>query len=146
MSAPFTMTRRVLFHETDVAGVMHFSNYFRLMEEVEHAWWRSLGRTVHARDAAGTLSWPRVSATCDFLAPLRFEDEVELALTVAEVSEKSLTVSVAFRLAGKTVARGGMRSVCCRVEQRQFSAVEIPADIRAQLLAFSLGDRPEASI
>jgi len=134
-AAPFTMTRRILFHETDLAGVVHFSNYFRIMEEVEHAWWRSLGRTVHAADAAGALSWPRVSVTCDYTAPLRFEDEVELTLAVESVGEKSLAVKVEFKLAGRMVATGAMRSVCCRVESGKFTAVIIPAEVRERLLA-----------
>ena len=31
----FTLKRTVQFAETDMAGVMHFSNYFRIMEETE---------------------------------------------------------------------------------------------------------------
>ena len=40
MPYEFEMTRRVQFAETDMAGVMHFANYFRLIEEVEHAFYR----------------------------------------------------------------------------------------------------------
>ncbi|HRX84236.1 MAG TPA: thioesterase family protein [Phycisphaerae bacterium] len=133
MAAPFTMTRRVLFYETDLAGVMHFSNYFRLMEEVEHAWWRSLGRSVHAVDGAEVMSWPRVSASCDFTAPVQFEDELELRLAVAALGEKSLTVEVAFFKHGQPVARGQMRSVCCHMQAGKFKAVPIPADLRRTL-------------
>ena len=134
MAAPFRLTRRVLFHETDMAGVMHFSNFFRLMEEVEHAWWRSLGRSVHGGQGADVVSWPRVAATCEFTAPIRFEDELELLLSVGDVGSKSITVRVEFRLAGKRVAGGEMRAVCCRMEAGAFQALPIPAEIRAQLL------------
>ena len=44
MAHAFTMQRRVEFAETDMAGILHFSNYFRFMESVEHAFFRSLGR------------------------------------------------------------------------------------------------------
>ena len=37
MSSEFRMTRRVAFAETDLAGVLHFANYFRYMEEIEHS-------------------------------------------------------------------------------------------------------------
>ena len=40
MPTEFTIKRRVQFSETDMAGIMHFANYFRLMEEVEHAFLR----------------------------------------------------------------------------------------------------------
>ena len=44
MAHSFSMTRSVTFAETDMAGILHFSNYFRYMEEAEHAFFRSLGR------------------------------------------------------------------------------------------------------
>ena len=68
----FTYTRSVQFAETDLAGIVHFSAYFRYMEEAEHALWRAAGLSV-ARDG---LHWPRVAAYCDYMNPLRFEDEV----------------------------------------------------------------------
>ena len=46
MSYEFQITRRVEFSETDLAGIMHFSNFFRFMESAEHAFWRSLGFSV----------------------------------------------------------------------------------------------------
>ena len=49
----FRYTRKVFFYETDLAGVVHFSCYFRYMEEAEHALWRAAGLTV---DRAGADS------------------------------------------------------------------------------------------
>ena len=46
MAAEFSISRRVQFAETDMAGVVHFSNYFRWMEEVEHAFFRAVGLSV----------------------------------------------------------------------------------------------------
>ena len=40
---PFTTTRRVEFGDTDMAGIMHFANFFRFMERTEHAFLRTLG-------------------------------------------------------------------------------------------------------
>ncbi|MBI5865391.1 MAG: acyl-CoA thioesterase, partial [Planctomycetes bacterium] len=95
MDEIFSMRRQVQFAETDLAGVMHFSNYFRWMEEVEHAWWRSLGLSVQTvADPVGSIGWPRVSVQCEYAAPLRFEDVVELRHRVVSVGEKSLTHEV----------------------------------------------------
>ena len=33
----FTLHRRVQWYELDSAGIVHFSTYFRYMEEAEHA-------------------------------------------------------------------------------------------------------------
>ena len=37
MASEFTITRRVEFSETDLAGIMHFTNFYRWMEICEQA-------------------------------------------------------------------------------------------------------------
>lgn len=134
MPAEFRMTRRIAFAETDMAGVMHFSNYFRLMEEAEHAFWRSLDLTVFFRDREPNLSWPRVATSCEYHAPLRFEDEVELHLVVAKVGAKSLEYKVEFLRDGVRCAVGKTTAVCCVTGTHgAFSATAIPEDIRKRL-------------
>lgn len=134
MPAEFRMTRRIAFAETDMAGVMHFSNYFRLMEEAEHAFWRSLDLTVFFRDREPNLSWPRVAVHCEYHAPLRFEDEVELHLTVVKVGSKSLEYKVEFLRDGAKCAVGKTTAVCCITGAHgAFSATTIPDDIRRKL-------------
>ena len=52
----FVYRRRVQFAETDLAGIVHFSNIFRYMEEAEHALWRAAGLTIAERGThAGLL-------------------------------------------------------------------------------------------
>ena len=46
MPAGFAYRRRVQFAETDLAGLVHFSMFFRYMEEAEHALWRAAGLTI----------------------------------------------------------------------------------------------------
>lgn len=89
----FIHRRRILFHETDLAGIVHFANFFKYMEEAEHAFVRSLGLSIHPpEELRGPIrrGWPRVSANCDFKAPLFFEEEVEIELAVAEVRPRSI--------------------------------------------------------
>ena len=60
MSYEFQITRRVEFSETDLAGIMHFSNFFRFMESAEHAFFRSLGFSVaRSPQRAGGVSAAR---------------------------------------------------------------------------------------
>src|SRR3990172_4318164 len=113
--------RRVQFAETDMAGVLHFSNYFRYMEEIEHAFWRSVGLTVYLRDGDPRLSWPRVSAACEYFAPLQFEDELELALRVTKLGEKSIHYEVEFRRRGERCAVGKVTAVCCATQPGSFA-------------------------
>jgi acyl-CoA thioester hydrolase len=135
MAPEFSLLRRVQFSETDMAGVAHFANYFRWMEEVEQAFFRSLGLSVFMRHEDRDISWPRVAVGCEYSGPLRFEDEVELRLRVTKVGQTSFTYEVDFLKAGSRVAQGKVTSVCCAVEpqQRGFAAISIPPEIREKL-------------
>jgi len=133
MAYEFKLVRRVEFNETDAAGIVHFSNFFRYMESVEHAFFRSLGHSVLMEQADPPIGWPRGAACCDYLQPLRFEDEVELHLLVAEKKEKSLTYQIRFRKLNADppveVARGRLTAVCVtRDAKGRMRAMPIPAD------------------
>ena len=139
MSSPFSITRRVQFAETDMAGIVHFANYFRWMEEVEHAFFRSLGFSVAMTLDGVRLGWPRVNVACEYYGPLRFEDEVELRLRVVKVGGKSFGYEVDYLLAGKPVALGRTTSVCCAHTPEGLKAVAIPDAIRAKLTTSAAG-------
>jgi acyl-CoA thioester hydrolase len=93
MASRYLHRRRILFHETDLAGIVHFSNYYKYMEEAEHAFLRSVGLSIHPEEnwrSPLRHGWPRVRATCDFHVPLQFEEEIEIELQVADVGRKSI--------------------------------------------------------
>lgn len=135
MPYEFKLTRRVEFAETDMAGIVHFSNFFRMMEATEHAFFRSLGFSIHGHENGTTTGWPRVSASCDYRAPLRFEEEVEIHLLVAEVRSRSIRYQFIFRKGpdGVEVARGQVAAVCATVDKTtgKLAPVQIPESIRA---------------
>ena len=133
--AAFSIPRRVQFAETDMAGIAHFANYFRWMEEVEHAWFRSLGLSVSMRHGDAEISWPRVSVACEFARPVRFEDELLLRLRVVKVGEKSLSYEVDFLVGDQQTALGKATSVCCEVGDGKMRSIPIPSEIRAKLAA-----------
>jgi acyl-CoA thioester hydrolase len=139
MPYEFKLTRRVEFAETDMAGIVHFSNFFRMMEAAEHAFFRSLGFSIHGHDKGITMGWPRVSASCDYRAPLRFEEEVEIHLIVAEVRSRSIRYQFIFRkpAEGIEVARGQVAAVCATVDKTtgKLAPVPIPEAIRAAITA-----------
>jgi YbgC/YbaW family acyl-CoA thioester hydrolase len=133
MADPFSITRRIQFAETDLAGVLHFSNYFRLMEEVEHAFWRSIGMTVYHGDGQQTVSWPRVAVACEYFAPARFEDELELRFWIVNVGRRSIEFEIEFLRETERIALGRITAVCCDTGHGTFASIEIPAAIRAKL-------------
>ena len=115
MTYEYKTRRRVTFAETDMAGILHFSNLFRYMEDAEHKFLRSLGLSVHTTIEDGFVSFPRVSADCQFKNPLRFEDEVEIHMVVREMTNKAIVYDFIFRNAekpGDEIARGSMTVIC----------------------------------
>jgi len=138
MPYEFKLTRRIEFAETDMAGIVHFANFYRMMEVTEHAFFRSLGFSIHGHDHGVTTGWPRVSASCDFRAPLRFEEEVEIHLLVAEVRTRAIRYVFVFRKTSDDteVARGEVVTVCAQVEKAtgKLSAAPIPEAIRAVIV------------
>ncbi len=138
MPHEFKLVRRVEFAETDMAGIMHFANFFRFMEATEHAFFRSLGTSIHAEFGGRTIGWPRVRVQCDYKRPLRFEDEVEVHLLVREKREKSLAYEFVFhRVAepAEEVARGSFTVVCVAIDSGsgRMKAVPIPDPIASQI-------------
>ncbi len=118
--------RRIEFAETDMAGIAHFSSFFRYMEEVEHAYFRSLGISVVHQQDNGQLSWPRVSAECEFYKPIRFEDVVDVELELLRRGKTSLTFGVTFHLDGQKVASGKLVTACCSMKDGKLKGKPIP--------------------
>jgi len=116
MAYEFKAVRSVEFHETDMAGIVHYSNFFRYMETAEHGFFRSLGFSVVTENTDPPIGWPRVHAECDYLQPLRFEDEIEIHILVSEKKSKSLSYVFRFRKLNASppveVARGSLTVVC----------------------------------
>jgi acyl-CoA thioester hydrolase len=133
MAEPFRLSRRVEFHETDLAGIAHFSNFFRWMEWGERELLRARGLSFKVAWEGEELGFPRVSASCDYLSPVTFDDILDVAVTVENVGRKSVTYGFEFSCAGREVARGRVSSVCCRVTAGGFQSVDIPTTLRDRL-------------
>jgi acyl-CoA thioester hydrolase len=133
MAHEFKIVRRVEFSETDMAGIVHYSNFFLYMEAAEHAFFRSLGFSVVTKQVDPPVGWPRVRAECDFKAPLHFEDEFEVHMLVSEKKSKSLTFVFRFRKLNANppveVARGAITVVCVTHQDGKMAAATIPKQI-----------------
>jgi 4-hydroxybenzoyl-CoA thioesterase/acyl-CoA thioester hydrolase len=134
MPTPFHTTRLVEFSDTDMAGIMHFSAYFRYMEAAEHELLRSIGLSVYSEIDGAAISFPRVAASCEYASPVRCEDVLDIDVRVERVGTKSVTYAFHFSDRGRDVAQGKMTSVCCRVEHGQPPvSIPIPDGFAAKL-------------
>ena len=129
----FQTQKRVEFRDTDTAGIMHFTGFFGWMEEVEHEALRSVGLSVVIPTDDGKISWPRVSANCDFVSPVRFEDNVDIKLRLQKLGEKSAQYNFEISCDERLIATGSLTSVCCLVANQQVESISIPDWIREKL-------------
>jgi YbgC/YbaW family acyl-CoA thioester hydrolase len=131
------MKRIVEFGDTDMAGIVHFAEFFNYMEAAEHAFLRSLGISVVMDWEGIPVGMPRVSASCDYLSPARFADELEIRVLVRRLGRSSITYAFDVFRGNEPVARGQVTAVFCHhVPGRKLEALEIPAAIRAKLQPF----------
>jgi acyl-CoA thioester hydrolase len=133
--APYRTTRRVEFSDTDMAGIVHFANFFRYMEAAEHEWFRALGLKIAGKLANGTeFGWPRVSATCGYSSPAHYEDVLEITITVVQRNPRSLTTQYEFRRGPTLIATGEMKTVYCLMpEGSPMRSAEMPAEVAARI-------------
>ncbi|MEM7456194.1 MAG: thioesterase family protein [Planctomycetota bacterium] len=113
MSRKFVKRRRVEFRDTDMAGIVHFSVFFTYMEEAEHELLRELELGVICEADGRTVSFPRVNAECNYLNAIRFEENIDIEVTVSRIGEKSITWQHTFRRGEDVVAKGTITTVCC---------------------------------
>lgn len=144
MAFEFKFVRRVEFSETDMAGIVHFSNFFRYMETAEHEFYRSIGHSVILDKFDPPLGFPRVHAACDYKKPLRFGDQLEVHILVKE--KRSRVLSYLFRftkiaaesgpVAPVLVATGEITVVCvAHYSDGRMEAVPIPKELARDIHA-----------
>ena len=143
MATGFHYSRRVQFSETDLAGIAHFSAYFRFMEEAEHALWRAAGLSIGAAEITG--GWPRVAAAFDYKSPLRFEDEFDVTVCIAEITRRSIRYGFIVTRGDTLVGTGTMTAVCTKKEDGQLRAVDLPADVIDRLRVAAAGPQSSGS-
>lgn len=131
MAFEYVMERELAFNETDMAGIAHFSNFFRWMEIAEHAFLKSLGIQPVVQDGERFWGWPRVRASCEYHAPVRFGDRFEVHLFVKEIKQKSVVYFFRFKKRGLNgevvpIAKAEMTSV--------YAGFDVPSQTMAALV------------
>ncbi len=139
-SISFQTRRRVEFADTDMAGIAHFTSFLRYMEEAEHAFLRQRGLSVVLEDAVGMLGFPKLSASCRYHRPVRFEQILEIETVVRCEDQKRVEYDFQFFHDGEEVAEGRIVVAFCRFPPDR-PPYAIP--IRDEVLDKLTGERPD---
>lgn len=123
----FKHTFQIRWVDTDGAGVMHYSNYLRYFEACEEEFYRSLGLNFKTIRQKYQIALPRVEAHCNYKTSCRFDDVIEITLSVREVAEKTITYGFQIHLKddNKLAAEGYLK--CIAVNQN-WKAVPFPVE------------------
>jgi acyl-CoA thioester hydrolase len=126
--------RRVEFAETDAAGMVHFSVFFRYMEEAEHDLWRKAGLNIW--ESGENLSWPRISAQFDFKSPLKFQDEFEVRTEMGKVTRSTIQWNHTITRGDVVIGNGSVTAICVKKSaDGSMKSTELPATVVAALRA-----------
>lgn len=136
-----------------MAGIVHFARFFIFMETAEHEFLRSLGTSVSTTVDGNQIGWPRLQASCEYLKPLRFEEEVEIQMAVFRKGKKSITYDFEFRRSQDLIARGQITAACCVCNPGEpIRAIAIPDHVAGQIEGASesraegLSNSPKSSL
>lgn len=130
VSKPYRWQGRIRFVDTDASGRIHYTAMFRHFEAAEQDFLRGLG-VPYADPAFRDISFPRVHVECDFIAEIRYDDIIEIDLTIDRVGTSSFTISFAVSVVGRPSAKGKITVVC--IDKASHRSYPIPDRLRDAL-------------
>lgn len=88
--------RYAQYHETDKMGVVHHSNYIKWFEEARVFWLEGLDLNYAGLESKGIYS-PVTEVSVKYLRPVRFDDTVEIEVSVKVYTGVRLEVAYEIR-------------------------------------------------
>jgi acyl-CoA thioesterase FadM len=134
--ASVVLRRRIEWMDTDAAGIYHWTTVFRLAEAAEAALHTALGIADFTFGAT-----PRVAVQASFARPLRFNDPVEVALTVTGLGRTSVEYALAVTGEQGPAAQGSVKS--CLIDRETGRAIPWPDEVRGKLSAAGRQQPPD---
>jgi acyl-CoA thioester hydrolase len=124
---------RVMWPDTDPAGIVWFGVFFRYLENAEEELFRALGsdRTRVLRDLK--IFMPRTSLTCGFRSPARLGDELSVGIWIGELGDRRIGYAFDIRERGteRLICEASYRVAC--VDAVSFAPRHFPAEVLALL-------------
>jgi acyl-CoA thioester hydrolase len=134
MPAPFVHRLRVRYHECDAQGIVFNANWFAYFDVALTELWREAFGSYGAMVEQG-LDVVVAEATARFLAPGRFDDELEIGLAIERLGTTSMATATSVRRDGELLVEGRMVHVF--VDAATLVKTEIPAPMRERLAGYA---------
>jgi acyl-CoA thioester hydrolase len=133
----FIYCARVRFVDTDASLRIHFTSMLRHFEAAEQEFLRSLGLQFQEMNETG-VGFPRVHAECDYTDAVRYDDLLEITVSVERIGRTSYTLTYAAAVEGRPVAHGRITVVA--VDLKTQKATPLP-----EVLAWKFGEAAKST-
>jgi 4-hydroxybenzoyl-CoA thioesterase len=131
----FTRKVPIRFSHSDPAGIVYFPHYFDMFNALIEDWYGDeLGVDYAALILGGHQGFPIVHAECDFKAPSRMGERLELTLLIERVGRSSLGFLIVGHLAGSERLRA--RIVTAMISLDTGTSMALPAALRQAVEAY----------
>ncbi len=129
----YTHRVRVGYVDTDAAGVVHHSQYFRYLEHGRVELMRALEIDYLSFERERGLALPVVEVRMKYRAPARFDELLDVETWLSEGSRaKLIFASKLRRVADGVLLHEGSITLAC-VQMPKGSICSVPADLLAKL-------------
>ncbi|MBI3264023.1 MAG: acyl-CoA thioesterase [Acidobacteria bacterium] len=124
---------RVMWADTDAAGIVWFGVFMRYFENAEEELFRVLGRDRTGLLRELNIFMPRTSLACGFRSPARLGDEITVGIGVADLTDRRIEYAfdVRDRHADRLICQASYRVAC--VDAASFKARPFPPEILSLL-------------
>jgi acyl-CoA thioester hydrolase len=133
-SAPFVHRLRVRYHECDAQGIVFNANHFAYFDITLTELWREAFGSYDAMVESGS-DVVVVDAQATFHASPRFDDMLDIEMSIAELGNSSMTSEFAEKRNGDLLVSGRMVHVF--VDPKTMEKQPIRDDVRARLAGFA---------
>ena len=128
--APHVFELRVYYEDTDLAGIVYYANYLKFIERGRTEALIARGIDQAAMKAATGAVFAVSRVVADYLAPARFQDELEVTTAWERVSAARIVLQQAVNRGPATLFRAEVTIVCLGPDGRPR---RLPPEVRAAL-------------
>jgi acyl-CoA thioester hydrolase len=133
MKPMFSTPMRVYYEDTDSSGVVYHANYLKFMERARTEWLRAFGFEQDELLARHGVILVVHSIKVDFLKPARFNDLLQVTVTLGRRGRASVTIHQGVRRDDLVLCEGEIKIACLVAES--FTPCAMPEAVAARLTA-----------
>ncbi len=123
---------KIKLHETDAAGLLFFSNQFKIIHDAYEALLETIGFGFAEIIKHKDFFLPIVHSESDYKLPLFVGDVIDIQVSVENVGQTSFTFAYKLLNARQEVV-GTARTVHVTVDKKTHQKIPLPADFRSKI-------------